>query len=79
MTDSNSTELLDALVLLQEKVAFLEQSMQELSDEYFTQQKELIELKEMYLVLKEKIDNQEYAEQSSSNESLVVDERPPHY
>lgn len=61
------------------KVAFLEEALQQLSDEHFKQQRDLVELNKKYLDLKNKIDNQSHADDISSEGSYVVDEKPPHY
>ncbi len=60
---------------LEEKVAFLEQALQQLSDEHFAQQKELLDLKELVHALKEKLVNQS----DSHDFSTQIDEKPPHY
>jgi len=61
---------------LEIKLAFLEDSLAKLSDEFYHQQRELDDLKAKYnalisKVLSNSIDN------ASANEN--VDERPPHY
>lgn len=61
---------------LQIKVAFLEESLIHLSDEYYRQQKDLNTLKNQYAILSERLKNQ----RSDDNSALdVEDERPPHY
>lgn len=61
---------------LQIKIAFLEQALQEMSDEFYSQQKELELLKERFDLMLQKVsalDSQEGVNQ------LTVDEKPPHY
>lgn len=61
---------------LQIKVAFLEESLIHLSDEYYRQQKELNTLKNQYAILSGRVKNQ-----SGDDGGAVIaeDERPPHY
>ena len=61
---------------LQVKVAFLEDALAKLSDEYFAQQKELQQLS---LTVDALIDKLSTAQDSESGSDVVVDERPPHY
>ncbi len=61
---------------LQVKVAFLEDSLAKMSDEFFTQQRELDDLKVKYAGLIIKIRGMQ---SSGDNQSHIVDERPPHY
>lgn len=61
---------------LQVKVAFLEDSLVKMSDEFFTQQRELDDLKVKYAGLITKIRGMQ---SSSDSQSHIVDERPPHY
>lgn len=61
---------------LQIKVAFLEDALNKLSDEYFSQQKELQQLSFTVDALVEKLAS---TQESESSENVVVDERPPHY
>lgn len=61
---------------LEVKVAFLEDSLATLSDEFFAQQKELDKLKSQVTLLVEKLRN---VQQADDNPSEVLDERPPHY
>ena len=61
---------------LQVKIAFLEESLIHLSDEYYRQQKQLDTLKNQYALLSERVKNQ------SGDDSGVAEteyERPPHY
>lgn len=61
---------------LQVKVAFLEDSLSKISDEFFTQQRELDELKAKYASLITKIRGMQSADQGAAE---AQDERPPHY
>ena len=61
---------------LQVKVAFLEDSLAKMSDEFFTQQRELDDLKVKYAGLITKIRGMQSSDDSQSH---IVDERPPHY
>jgi len=66
----------DAINELEVKVAFLDDSLQKLSDEFFIQQRELEQLKAQYARLIGKLQHM----QGSSDEPLEsVNERPPHY
>ncbi len=62
---------------LQIKVAFLEDAMSKLSDEYFSQQKELQKLSLLVEALVEKLATTQEGDPSGTD--VVVDERPPHY
>jgi len=66
----------DAVRELQVKVAFLEDSLHKLSDEFYLQQRELEELKANYAALINKVRGMQSAD-ARSDEAL--DERPPHY
>ena len=61
---------------LQVKVAFLEDSLSKISDEFFTQQRELDDLKVKYASI---IGKMQGIQSSDSGEAEVHDERPPHY
>ncbi len=61
---------------LQVKVAFLEDSLAKMSDEFFIQQRELDDLKAKYAGL---ITKMRGMQSSGDSESHIVDERPPHY
>ena len=61
---------------LQVKVAFLEESLSQISDEFFTQQKELEEVKKQRILLDEKLRNLQNTDQEHID---IVDEKPPHY
>jgi len=61
---------------LQVKVAFLEDSLAKLSDEFVLQKRELDELKSVHHGLLDKV----RAMSNSQNEGGdILDERPPHY
>ena len=61
---------------LQVKLAFLEDSLSKISDEFFTQQRELDDLKVKYVSLISKLHGMQSDDQGPSE---VMDERPPHY
>lgn len=61
---------------LQIKVAFLEDSLSKLSDEFYLQQRELEELKSKYAGLVNKVRGMSGGESSPAD---ALDERPPHY
>lgn len=61
---------------LEVKVAFLEDALSTLSDEHYSQQKELDELKKQMTLLVEKLRN---SQNSDNSEAEVFDEKPPHY
>lgn len=65
-----------ALEELQVKVAFLEDSLSKLSDEFFIQQRELETLKVQYVGLINKV---RHLQGTESGDSEILDERPPHY
>jgi len=61
---------------LQVKVAFLEDSLSKISDEFFLQQRELEDLKVKYQGLSNKMRDVQGDDQGSTE---ILDERPPHY
>lgn len=61
---------------LQIKVAFLEDSLSKLSDEFYLQQRELEDLKANYAGLVNKVRGMSGGE---SEQAQVLDEKPPHY
>lgn len=61
---------------LQVKVAFLEDSLSKISDEYYQQQRELEKLKMQFKLLLEKFN---MVSSNSNQDSDVMDEKPPHY
>ena len=61
---------------LQVKIAFLEDTVSSLSDEFYTQQKELDELKQQMTLLVEKLRN---VDNGNHSEAEMLDEQPPHY
>lgn len=71
MSDSNQE-----LDVMQIKVAFLEDTVTKLSDEFYQQQRELEKLKSQYAAMVEKLRTQE---NNDNNAAEVLDERPPHY
>jgi uncharacterized coiled-coil protein SlyX len=69
MTDTRLEEL-------QIKVAFLEDTLNKLSDEFYHQQRVLDELQTKYLRLQNRL--QEYQHDENSDRA-ILDEKPPHY
>lgn len=69
MSDSQIQEL-------QVKVAFLDDALSKLSDEFFSQQRELEELKTRYASLVSKMRALQTTESGTTH---ALDERPPHY
>lgn len=61
---------------LQVKVAFLEDSLLKLSDEFYLQQREFEQLKAKYAGLIDKVRGMQGGD---SEQPQVLDERPPHY
>ena len=61
---------------LQIKIAFLEDTVSSLSDEFYLQKKELDELKEQIVTLAEKLRN---IDRGDNFDGEMSDERPPHY
>jgi len=61
---------------LEIKVAFLEDTLAKLSDEFYLQQRELENLKAQQTALIDKVNNNSNDE---SGRGDVLDERPPHY
>ena len=59
---------------LQTKVAFLEDALEKLSDEYFKQQQELEILKRQYQIIVERLQ-----QISESETNTYINEKPPHY
>lgn len=66
----------NAIRELEVKVAFLEDSLQKLSDEFFTQQREMEQLKTKYATLVNKFRDLQGAGDDGVESH---DERPPHY
>lgn len=73
---SNNDEQTLAIQELQVKVAFLEDALAKLSDEYFEQQKEMQQLS---LTVDALIDKLSTSQDSEAQDSEASDERPPHY
>jgi Uncharacterized protein conserved in bacteria len=61
---------------LEVKVAFLEESLSQLSDEFYRQQKELDVLKSNYISVINKLRSLQDGDSASTE---VLDEKPPHY
>ncbi len=61
---------------LQVKVAFLEDSLSKMSDEFFIQQRELEDLKSKYAALVGKLRS---VQNTQTDVADLIDERPPHY
>ena len=61
---------------LQVKLAFLEDSLSKMSDEFFTQQRELDDLKVKYAGLIAKVQG---IQNNDPSPAETLDERPPHY
>jgi SlyX protein len=61
---------------LQVKMAFLEDSLSKISDEFFIQQRELDDLKVKYASVISKMHGMQSSDQGDAE---VMDERPPHY
>ena len=61
---------------LEIKVAFLEDTLVKLSDEFYLQQRELENLKAQQTALIDKVNNNSNDESSRGE---ILDERPPHY
>ncbi|MGK0376126.1 MAG: SlyX protein [Arenicella sp.] len=61
---------------LQVKMAFLEDSLSKISDEFFIQQRELDDLKVKYAGLISKMHGMQSSDQGQAE---IMDERPPHY
>ena len=61
---------------LQVKVAFLENTLSKISDEYYQQQRDLENLKRQYKMLLEKLN---VVSSSDTQVSDFSDEKPPHY
>ncbi len=73
MSDTGSTL---AIQDLQIKVAFLEDNLAKLSEEYFNQQKEL---QQLALTVDALIDKLASAQEGESHSDFSAVERPPHY
>jgi len=62
---------------LEMKIAFLEDAMEKLSDEFYQQQQEIDVLKRQQGVLVERLKDMSGSEGDSN--SFATDEKPPHY
>lgn len=61
---------------LEIKVAFLEDALAKLSDEFYLQQRDLENIKAQQISLIDKVNN---SSADDSDRGEVLDERPPHY
>lgn len=61
---------------LEVKVAFLEETLTTLSEEFYSQQKELLGLKQQMTLLVEKFRT---IQDSDNSDAEILDEKPPHY
>lgn len=61
---------------LEIKVAFLEDALAKLSDEFYLQQRDLENLKTQQIALIDKVNN---TSSDQSDHGEILDERPPHY
>ena len=59
---------------LEMKIAFLEDAIEQLSDEFFTQQKQVALLQSQNIKMLNQIQ-----ELNNNDEGSVIDESPPHY
>lgn len=64
---------------LEEKVAFLEAALQDLSDEHFQQQREIQQLNRQVEWLIEKVRKQSDSADGYTDSGLANNEKPPHY
>jgi len=64
---------------LQAKVAFLEDSLEKLSDEFFEQQKEITLLRDQQTLLISQVRSLSESNQSQDSPHSPTDEMPPHY
>ena len=61
---------------LEIKVAFLEDALAKLSDEFYIQQRDLENLKAQQIALIDKVNN---SSGDDTQRGEILDERPPHY
>jgi len=61
---------------LEIKVAFLEDALSKLSDEFYLQQRDLEDIKAQQTALVDKLNN---SSSDDDSRSQILDERPPHY
>jgi SlyX protein len=66
----------DALQELEVKVAFLEDALNTLSDEFYKQQKEMEKLKMSHTAISEKLNS---SDADGGEQATQQDEVPPHY
>ena len=67
--------MINEIVELETKIAFLEKHINELSDVLYAQQKQIDALSEKYINLKDQLTTMDQPEAETSD----ADERPPHY
>jgi len=67
--------MINEIVELETKIAFLEKHINELSDVLYAQQKQIDELGAKYINLKDQLTTMDQPE----TETNAADERPPHY
>ena len=67
--------MINEIVELETKIAFLEKHINELSDVLYAQQKQIDALSEKYINLKDQLTTMDQPETETSD----ADERPPHY
>jgi len=64
---------------LEAKIAFLEDALEKISDEFFLQQKELISLRDQQSKLVSQIRSLSESSRSEEYSQSTNDEKPPHY
>ena len=72
----------DRLITLETRIAYLEDTVSQLSGLLFERGKELAEMEQRLRLLKERFDRvmeDSGLEESSTGDGLPADERPPHY
>jgi uncharacterized coiled-coil protein SlyX len=69
----------ERLAVLEEKIAFLEQALHELSEEHFAQQKDIDGLLRRVARLTERLSHQSDNSGQGIDTSLTEVEKPPHY
>ena len=76
----NSKQSLETLVEeLQTKIAFIEDALEKLSDEFFEQQKEILVLRDQQTLLISQIRSLSQNNQEQHSATSLQDEIPPHY
>ena len=69
----------ERLAALEEKIAFLEQALNELSDEHFSQQRDIEKLNRRVERLIERLEHRAQSADGYSDSTLTGEEKPPHY